>query len=40
MDDEKKFLMWIYERLINVHGENPNMDYMLKLKELIEAVKR
>jgi hypothetical protein len=28
-------LKWIYERLIHVHKENPNYDYMLKFKEII-----
>jgi hypothetical protein len=30
-------LEWIYDRLVNVHGENPNFDYMLKLKEISET---
>lgn len=30
---------FIYQRLINVHNENPNYDYMLKLKELSNWVK-
>lgn len=29
-------LTWIYNRLINVHGENANYDYMLRLKEIID----
>lgn len=27
-------LEWIYQRLVSKHGENPNYDYMIKLKEL------
>lgn len=30
------FFNWIYDRLVNVHGENPNVDYMLSLKECID----
>jgi hypothetical protein len=30
-------LKWIYERLIHVHNENPNYDYMLKFKEIIDG---
>lgn len=30
-------LEWIYDRLIHVHGENPNYDYMLKFKEIIDS---
>jgi hypothetical protein len=29
-------LKWIYDRLINVHKENPNYDYMRKLKAISE----
>jgi hypothetical protein len=31
-----KFFQWIYDRLINVHNENPSVDYMLSLKKRIE----
>jgi len=33
---DKEFLTWIYERLKNVHGESPFVDYMYKLKDIIE----
>ena len=33
---DKEILQFIYERLINVHGENANYDYMLRLKLLLE----
>lgn len=29
-------LRWIYSRLVNLYGENPNMDYMVKLKDIID----
>jgi hypothetical protein len=29
-------LLFLFERLKNMHGENPNFDYMLKLKEIGE----
>ena len=32
----QQFFQWIYDRLIYVHNENPNVDYMLSLKERIE----
>lgn len=32
------FLEFIYRHLINVHGENPNFDYMIKLKEIVETI--
>lgn len=34
----KEFLIWIYERLINVYGENPNTDYMIRLKTIIDSL--
>ena len=35
LSQDKKHLKWIYERLIEVHKENPNYDYMLKFKKII-----
>ena len=32
---DQKFLMWIHERLVQVHGENELMDYMHKLRAII-----
>lgn len=32
-------LEWIFERLVHKHGENPNYDYMIKLKELSNWIK-
>lgn len=34
-EKQKQHLEWIYNRLIHIHGENPNYDYMLKFKEII-----
>lgn len=31
-----KHLEWIYDRLVEAHGENPNYDYMHKFKSIIE----
>lgn len=31
---DKEFLFWIYSRMIEIHGENPNYDYMHKLRDL------
>lgn len=32
----KKFFQWIYNRLVDVHGENPNVDYMQSFKKRID----
>jgi len=32
---DKQFLEWIYERLVHVHKESPNYDYMHRLKEIV-----
>jgi len=34
---DREFLTWLHERLEHVHGENPQMDYMYKLRSIIEA---
>jgi hypothetical protein len=37
---DHEFLRWIWERLIFKYGENPNYDYMLRLDQIIDEVKR
>lgn len=32
------FLMWIYERLEHIHGEDPNADFMHKLRSIIAVM--
>jgi len=34
----KEFFTWIYNRLIQVHGENSNVDYMLTFKRKIDSL--
>lgn len=34
----KEFFQWIYNRLVYVHKENPNVDYMRSFKERIEEL--
>lgn len=34
---DREFLVWIHSRLVHVHGENPNVDYMHKLMAIIGA---
>ena len=31
-------LEWIYNRMIEVHGENPNYDYMIVFKKIIQSL--
>ena len=33
--NDQEFLMWIHARLTEVHGENPHVDYMHKLRAVI-----
>jgi len=35
---DKDFLIWLYQRLVYVHSENPLMDYMYKLRAIIQAI--
>jgi hypothetical protein len=39
--DEKALshLEWIYGRMIYVHGENENVDYMIRFREILEQLK-
>ena len=38
MKNDKEMLTWLYERLVNVHGENENYDYMIKFKDIIDRM--
>ena len=35
---DRKFLAWLHERLRYQHGENPNVDYMHRLRSIISAM--
>lgn len=35
---DSEFLLWIHNRLVDVHGENKNCDYMHKMREIITRV--
>ena len=35
---DKEFLSWIYDRMIYKHGENKNVDYMLKFRSIIDSL--
>lgn len=34
---DKDFLQWIHDRLEHVHEEERNMDYMFKLRSIIQS---
>jgi hypothetical protein len=38
VDEDLRHLRWIHSRLIKVHGENPNVDYMVKFKALLDEL--
>lgn len=38
MSDDKEFLNWIHQRLEHQHGENPNADFMLRFKSIIDSM--
>lgn len=35
---DSQHLAWIVGRLINVHGENPSVDYMIRLQEIVKKL--
>ena len=39
-EEDLKHLEFIYGRLVDVHNENPNYDYILKFKSIIEQFKK
>lgn len=39
-DNDIKHLEWVYERMKYVHSENENYDYMIRFREILEALKQ
>jgi hypothetical protein len=39
-EEDFNHLEWVYNRLISVHNENPNYDYMIRLKNIIKEFKK
>jgi hypothetical protein len=37
--EDSEFLSWLKERLINVYGESPNVDFVLRLGEIVKYAK-
>lgn len=35
---DKEFLVWVHDRMAYVHGENVNVDYMHKLRAIINVI--
>jgi hypothetical protein len=35
---DREFLVWLHERLTEVHKENPLVDYMHKLRAIIKSM--
>ena len=35
---DKEFLNWIADRLVNVHGEHPDTDFILSLRERADKI--
>ena len=36
--NDADFLRWIADRQVNVHGDNPNLDYLHRLREIADAL--
>ena len=34
--NDKKHLQWIHDRIVNVYGENENLDFLIRLRKIIE----
>lgn len=37
---DANFLRWIHSRLEHQHGENPDVDYMIRLRQIADEVER
>jgi len=39
MTTDKEHLQWMLNRLAEVHGENRNIDYMVRMQKIIDSTK-
>ena len=39
-DKDIKHLEWVYERMKYAHNENENYDYMIRFREILEALRQ
>lgn len=39
-DKDIKHLEWVYERMKYVHNENENYDYMIRFRDILEALRQ
>lgn len=39
-DKDIKHLEWVYERMKYVHNENEESDYMIRFREILEALRQ
>ena len=37
--NDKEHLQWIHDRIVNVYGENENVDFLIKMREIIDNFK-
>lgn len=37
---DSEFLTWIRDRIVHVYGESPNVDFVLRLGQVIDKTKR
>lgn len=36
---DSEFLQWIHDRIINVYKESSNVDFLYRLREIIQLIK-
>lgn len=39
LKDDVKHLEWLYNRMLNVYNENPQYDYMIRFKAILDKIK-
>jgi hypothetical protein len=38
--EELEHLQWIHNRIINVYGESENVDFLIKMREILKTKQR
>jgi len=36
---DSEHLQWLHDRIVNVYGENQNVDFLIRFREIIKGIK-
>lgn len=40
MSKDSEHLKWIHDRIVNVYGENKNIDFLIRMRSIIDTIRK